>query len=153
MNKCNNCGKETTNPKYCSRSCSAVVNNKLSKKRKRTKECKVCGTPILANYTYCTSCYKNKITSNDISLGDAIYTRHHRSSAYALVRSRARSIMKSEPQVCRSCGYDKHVEVCHIKPIKDFNHDTMLSVINSVSNLVLLCPNCHWEFDNGLLKL
>ena len=35
MNLCLNCGKETTNPKFCSRSCSATFNNK---KREKIKE-------------------------------------------------------------------------------------------------------------------
>jgi hypothetical protein len=25
--------------------------------------------------------------------------------------------------------------------------------VNSLDNLVGLCPNCHWEFDHGLLQL
>jgi hypothetical protein len=24
--------------------------------------------------------------------------------------------------------------------------------VNSLDNLVGLCPNCHWEFDHGLLQ-
>jgi predicted HNH restriction endonuclease len=43
--------------------------------------------------------------------------------------------------------------VCHIKPISSFEETVYLSVINSQDNLVLLCPNCHWEFDNGHLEL
>lgn len=60
--------------------------------------------------------------------------------------------MKDEKRVCQ-CGYDKHVEVCHIKAIRDFDLKTKIKDINSKENLVLLCPNCHWEFDNGLLTL
>ena len=40
------------------------------------------------------------------------------------------------------------IEVCHIKPIRQFSEDTLLSVINDKTNLLLLCPNCHWEYDN-----
>jgi predicted HNH restriction endonuclease len=25
--------------------------------------------------------------------------------------------------------------------------------VNALDNLVGLCPNCHWEFDHGLLQL
>ena len=56
--------------------------------------------------------------------------------------------MSTLPQICMKCGYDKHVEVCHIKPIRQFSEDTLLSVINDKTNLLLLCPNCHWEYDN-----
>lgn len=37
MNLCLNCGKETTNPKFCSKSCAACYNNK---RRTRTNESK-----------------------------------------------------------------------------------------------------------------
>ena len=44
---------------------------------------------------------------------------------------------------CANCGYDKHVEVCHIKSIDSFNENSFISEINDLSNLVGLCPNCH----------
>ena len=28
----------------------------------------------------------------------------------------------------------------------------MLSKINDPKNLLPLCPNCHWEYDNGIIK-
>ena len=31
-----------------------------------------------------------------------------------------------------------------------FSEDTPVSVINTPDNLRWLCPNCHWELDNGL---
>lgn len=145
---CLNCGKETLNPKFCCKSCSASYTNKTSPKRQKTKECS-CGTLIYADQTKCEEC---STFNKDISLEQAIYKDHHKSSAFALVRSRARSIMKDHPQVCSCCGYTKHVEVCHIKAISSFPPETMISVINSEANLKLLCPNCHWEFDNGLLQ-
>jgi hypothetical protein len=52
------------------------------------------------------------------------------------------------PQHCEVCGYDKHFEICHIQAIRTFTLDTKLRVVNNPSNLVALCPNCHWEFDN-----
>lgn len=54
---------------------------------------------------------------------------------------------------CQNCGYNKHVEVCHIKPIASYSEDTKLDEINCIDNLVVLCPNCHWELDNGVLEL
>lgn len=84
-----------------------------------------------------------------MTLKDAIYKYCHKSSAFALVRSRARALfIKLQINSCQKCGYDKHIEACHIKPINEFLEDTMLSEINSIENLIPLCPNCHWEFDN-----
>ena len=48
---------------------------------------------------------------------------------------------------CFICGYDKHVELCHIKPISEFPPETLVSEVNDISNVVQLCRNCHWEFD------
>lgn len=56
--------------------------------------------------------------------------------------------MIPETKKCSKCGYDKHFQICHIKSISSFPDDTMLSEINNISNVVALCPNCHWEFDN-----
>lgn len=94
--RCQNCGTETANPKFCSRSCAAQFNNRQFPKREKKK-------------FFC------------------------------------------ETQ-CVNCDYFKHAEVCHIKSIQDFVKDTPISVINSLENLVALCPNCHWEFDHGLLS-
>jgi len=53
---------------------------------------------------------------------------------------------------CAVCGYDLHVEVCHIKDIKWYPDDTLVAVINHLDNLVALCKNHHWEFDSGHLS-
>jgi predicted restriction endonuclease len=73
----------------------------------------------------------------------------------AQIRSRARYVYSRShlPEVCFICGYDKHVEICHVRAINDFPNDTPVAIVNDLANLVALCPNCHWEFDNGLLTL
>lgn len=150
IKKCICCSNPTKNQKYCSRSCAAKINNKIPK-RKRTKVsyCENCNKECTYRRKYCELCYKD-CTAPDISLQEAIYEKHHKSSAYALVRSRARSSNKAKRiTACEKCGYDKHVEVCHIKSISDFSLSTKLSEINSETNLIILCPNCHWEFDHN----
>lgn len=52
-----------------------------------------------------------------------------------------------------NCGYNKHYEVCHVKDIKDFDRDSTVYEINHADNLIHLCPNCHWEFDNQGITL
>lgn len=116
--------------------------------KKVQRYCLDCGVEVKGRRTKCDLHNSNII--KDMTLQDAIYEKHHRSSAYALVRSRARASVKHEPTVCEKCGYSKHVEVAHIRAIADYPLDTMLSVINERSNLMLLCPNCHWELDHGL---
>ena len=59
MNKCINCDKETTNPKFCSSSCSATYNNKLVPRRKLEGNCVVCNKPITKKAKYCSDCFKS----------------------------------------------------------------------------------------------
>jgi hypothetical protein len=149
MNSCFNCGTPTKNPKFCSRSCSAKVTNSLTPKRTAKQIlCKRCGCQVKSGRTVCDSCI-----APDMTLEEALYKKGHPSSAAALVRSRARHVTKHLDKVCSHCGYSKHVEVCHIKAVSTFSLDTKLSVINDISNLILLCPNCHWEFDHPVKSL
>lgn len=152
MNSCKECGKPTKNPKFCSRSCSATNTNRSSPKRKPEHRCVDCGKPINAKRARCREHYliwKRNQEVQDITLSEAIYQKHHRSSAYSLVRTRARAAAKKLGfDKCEKCGYDKHVEIAHVKGISTFEGHTLLSVINSPDNLMALCPNCHWEFDN-----
>jgi|694.fasta_scaffold72324_7 hypothetical protein len=76
------------------------------------------------------------------------YIHCNGSNRYGQVRQHARKITSMRPQRCEKCGYDKHVETCHIEPICSFSMDVSINVVNAESNLILLCPNCHWEHDN-----
>lgn len=49
---------------------------------------------------------------------------------------------------CAHCGYAKHVQLAHIKAVADFPDTATMAEINAPSNVLPLCPNCHWEFDN-----
>lgn len=153
MNDCLHCLTPTENAKFCSRSCSVSYNNRLSPKRKPEHFCKSCQIPINRNRKYCNNCSWMNV---DLTLEQVIdkYKKHHRSSAYALIRTRARRIAEILGwNQCLICGYKKHIEICHKKAISEFPLPTLISEINSEINLAPLCPNCHWEFDNGLLQL
>lgn len=75
-------------------------------------------------------------------------------SRYPYIRSLARKkyLNSGMPQKCRICGYDIHIEVSHIKAVKDFELTATVSEVNNINNLQALCRNCHWEFDHGLIK-
>jgi hypothetical protein len=49
---------------------------------------------------------------------------------------------------CAHCGYAKHVELAHIRAVADFPDTATLGEVNAPDNVLPLCPNCHWEFDN-----
>lgn len=146
---------KTNNNNFCCRSCSATYNNLKYPKRSKTKKCKYCTNLVSSKLQKCKTCINNfrKILDSD-RISDVTYRNHHKSSSFALIRSRARTFAKTlNWNCCKYCGYDKHIEICHIKPIKDFSEDSLVSEVNHIDNLLPLCPNCHWEFDNNLINL
>lgn len=150
--------KKSTN-NFCSQSCSAVFNNKKNPKRVKTKICKSCNNLIISGKTYCSDCIKiGKHTSigqfiSDRTLAEELQSKKNDANRYNGIRAHARSFMSKKEQKCFNCNYSLHVEVCHIKAIKNFSLDTLIKDINSEKNLVLLCRRCHWELDNGYLKI
>lgn len=118
--------------------------------RKPTKLCPECNTNKTWKGNKCQSCrslLKQKEYSR-LTLGDKTYDKH-KYAKYAYIRYYAKQKAKELGwKKCSECGYDKHFEVAHIRPISDFPPETLLTEVNSESNLKALCPNCHWEFDN-----
>lgn len=173
---------KTTKANYCSRSCSAKINNKKYKKRKLEGKCVICSEPISASRVHCTACRLSKtkvnkfeswlseveLTKKPIPIKDRPHNfryetvgdimRGHlekygriRSNTFSTIRGRARIVAEKElPRACQNCGYDKHVEVCHKRPISSFDPSASIdNEINHIDNLCVLCPNCHWEFDHS----
>lgn len=139
---------------FCSKSCAATTNNKLAKKRPRTKKCRTCDSLITSNLTYCRPCLELFDAKRDVSkltIAEASYSNKWSSNRYTRIRDNARKLHYHKGAKCSRCGYNKHVEVCHIVAIGCFPVDTLVSVVNAADNIYLLCPNCHWEFDHGLL--
>lgn len=127
---------------YC-KECDKVVAR--SRSGHRFDKCE-CGNKKNKKSAKCQEC----VSAKDITLLEAKlrYKSLQQSNAYSLIRWRARQKYNKVFTCCSKCGYDKHFEVCHIKPISSFSDDTLLSQINDISNIIALCPNCHWEFDN-----
>ena len=157
MNHCLNCTNETINPRFCSRSCSATYTNKSNPKRKITRQCTRCNNKV-ANHktTLCLEHLEEFLSSSkfkDLTIGEY---RHrvsvkgkHPSWLHSHIRSFARTWLKElKEKACAFCGYNKHVELAHIKGLKEFSDDALLGEVNSIDNVIQLCPNCHWEFDN-----
>lgn len=145
--------------KYCSRSCAAKANNR--RKGFTTHYCSVCGGVAGVGWKnkrkYCENCQHHSKQYADWSLttvGD-LMTRLSTYQAHARIRALARRgyLAADKSRYCVACGYSKHFEVCHRKPVASFPRDTPVAVVNSTENLVALCPNCHWEFDHDLLVL
>lgn len=166
---------EVLKRKFCNKSCAAIYNNKVSIKRARESAhvgvCADCGVAVkyrrspsggITKRKFCKDCVaKNRLVqtgrcSIPIGLrtkGDLFSSRTNWQSARTAIRKHSSIVMETASVVkaCKVCGYSIHVEICHIKAVSDFNDDSLIADINAIENLVYLCPNHHWEFDNGLI--
>ena len=98
----------------------------------------------------------NKLDPVDLETKDSLLIKRKNYQSYrSAIRKRAEKVFSDseKPLKCAICGYDIHVEIAHIRPVSDFPGDTLISDINSADNLIALCPNHHWEYDHGILKL
>lgn len=164
--KCENCGLPVNRPPsqvrksksglvFCSRSCAATINNKNHPKRHMTRTCDVCKSLIRSDSKYCGVCYQDKHYLSNKTLEQATQRRKNDNNRYCQIRqiSRKTYLQSDRPKCCEVCGYDKHIEICHIKDIASFSKTTLVSEINDLSNLIALCRNHHWELDHGHLTI
>lgn len=169
LHKCHNeeCSVETSNPKFCSQKCAAKTNNIKFPKRKPEHKCKRCSKNVSAKKYYCSDECKIKYKEENSkkyevelkilkkTLGEVKKTSSEHQNKFVSVRTSARLVYKRAklPQSCYICGYDKHIRICHRKAISDYDDSVLIGEINHIDNLVALCPNHHWEFDNKLLNI
>lgn len=119
---------------------------------KKNTICTICGKNCDKRKSICLECSsekrRQKMLKTEQTIGEKTYDKH-KYAKYSYVRYHAREVMKEAGiNKCQKCGYDKHIECCHIKAVSSFPPETKISEINSLDNLIGLCPNCHWEFDN-----
>lgn len=174
---CMNCQKpfdkllvdyKRTKKHFCSRACAASFNNKgVTHNKPKSRICKHCSKEFLRNYLHrdsirCPECKKANKTLSDLckNLTLTEYQQRmsvkgkHSSWTNAHVRILNRVWNKHLTNLpCKVCGYNKHVELCHIKAITAFPKTAKLSEINAENNNVQLCRNHHWELDNGFLNI
>ena len=125
------CGKEfeynscrSNTAKYCSRSCYYKAQHL---KGTVIEYCKNCGEPFRRapskKRVFCSRACKIAFNNNHWS--DSFYS--------AKKCLKVRGLIK----VCEECGYSEHPEILGVHH-KDGNHSN-----NTLSNLAVLCPNCH----------
>jgi predicted restriction endonuclease len=87
--------------------------------------------------------------------GSLFSERKNWQSARTAIRKNATEtyFRSNKEHKCAICGYNKHIEVAHIKAVSDFSNNATIREINSITNLIGLCPNHHWEYDHGLISL
>jgi hypothetical protein len=137
--------------KFCNNSCAASFNNRLFPKKKAAKKvcinCLQSFSPPNQRIKTCSVC--RPLRSKPRSLENT----SRQEAGRVIIGKHAMRAMGNRAKVCAVCGYDRFVDVCHIKPVAAFSSQAKLKEINAPENLVYLCPNHHREYDRGLINL
>lgn len=173
-NKCKYCGKiivvndnqkiaEVRKKIFCNQSCTASYNNKTriyKNKKANIQICEnvECGKEFKAVTTrrmrFCSNkCRRDVINVGKLTLLDILTIKGNKYNVSRTIRVNSKYVYFKHTKVikCVVCGYNKHIEVAHIKSVSSFDKDTKLCDVNSLKNLVGLCPTHHWELDNNKL--
>lgn len=146
------------NSMFCSVSCS----NRGRSSDTPARMCRDCqAVPVQGRRKLCDSCKRIKHGISTRSIEYESITLKELRSAYSTSQyhSKIRGASRSEykrsgrSMSCENCGYDLHVDICHIRGVSDFPDSSTLSEVNDISNLIALDKRCHWEFDNGYLSI
>lgn len=113
---------------FCSRTCFGISCRKEI-------PCLVCGKLILSGLNKSTCSRK---CSNIHRTGIKYKLSEPRKDKVKSQQSLKMRLLKSRGTVCEKCGYDKY-EILQIHH-KDRDRNN-----NDLSNLELICPNCHYE--------
>lgn len=147
------------NPKICAK-CNNIIELRDNEKISITKKKKFCGKLCQINYNKDRKKHKpEKIPAVNIILNmtkSEVFKRYksYQSARSTICKHARRVFFRSGlPKECKVCQYDTHIDIAHIKSVSSFPDDAKISEINSSENLMALCPNHHWEFDSGLIKI
>ncbi len=91
----------------------------------------------------------NKINNSFKSLLTLIDNKLLGNTNIKAIRAQSRQKYKnfSKSMNCVHCNHSGSTQVCHIKPISEFNKSSTVEEINKLTNLIGLCPNCHIDLD------
>jgi len=135
MNKCKECGKDTSNSKFCNNSCAAKYNNPRKKSWAKKMYCVGCGDLITENSwsgrKYCSNKCQGKHRVNEAvknNLASSVTTK--------------RFLILEYGEKCMECGWGETNPYSGKMPI-ELEHIDGNSENNSLDNVKLLCPNCH----------
>jgi hypothetical protein len=155
--KCQNCRAQTINQKFCSIRCGTIFNNRKRGTGKTSPKQCVCGVTINYRSKACKLHAPHVVMNakdwSKITLGEARRIRKYQAHSRIRELARVAYYRSGKTSNCYICGYTLKIDVAHIKAISSYDDATPVSVVNSIDNLVGLCPNHHWEFDHGHLSL
>ena len=139
---CLQCSSETTNPKFCSLSCSAKYNNNNNlPKRKKIKKCLSCQSFIVSSRTYCKDCWSPNSKSST-KLKKWISGEWAGGTVYGLSEIIRNYLISNADNSCQKCGFNT-LHKKDNRPILEINHIDGNGTNHSSDNLEVLCPNCH----------
>jgi 5-methylcytosine-specific restriction endonuclease McrA len=141
---CLTCKSETKNPKFCSRSCSAIYNNSLGiyNRRKPEGRCKECGKSISSSRRYCSE-HKFNYKNNNYQKVKKWYLNEWRGgSDLGLSKIIRDHLLELNNYKCQRCGFNT-LHPDDNKTILEINHIDGNGLNHSPDNLEVLCPNCH----------
>lgn len=133
--KCPTCNKETTNPKYCSRSCAAIANNTGNRRHgKPAGVCIQCGKPKSSSgRKYCSSQCAGDARRKDTTTNASRQARYRAKHGYlrAYAPNANKEVIKEFYRNCPD-GY----EVDHIIPLSKggLHHEDNLQYLTVAEN-------------------
>ena len=143
---------------FCSRSCAATFNNRVTPKRAPEGHCRTCNSPVASTQRYCSiSCRETAVSARALSPEEVSKRRKG-----CVVAWRQRAKLKAiayKGGACQGCGYGKCVrslQFHHIDPAgKDFgigraSARSWARIQVELDKCVLLCANCHGEVHEGI---
>ena len=143
--------------KFCGHSCAAHLNNMKYPKRfsETTEKCE-CGGKKQRKSICCQFCNWERILEKNLDKTLKECTREGPTNTkHCHVRAIAHVVLEKNhiPKKCKVCGFDSVLDVCHIKEISSFEDDTLLREINSLINVVYLCPNHHRMLHKKMISV
>lgn len=146
------CGnKKQIRSKLC-KPCNSKLQSEIYTKNRRL--CPQCNGSLHKLATVCNTCLlenkKLSVLHNNTPIKNYLYKNNKDPNFFSRIRSHAASVVKhlQLSSNCSVCNFP-HTDICHIKPIADFDENTPICEVNSRDNLIILCKNCHWLFDHG----
>ena len=153
---------EARKKQFCSSSCFAKYSNRTRVRTpKTTSLCPTCELrQIDVSSKLCINCHtqNRRERAENLTKGELL-ARFDKRGRWDIYRaslgkaSRQTYLRAGKPQACLICGYTIVFHVAHIKPVAAFSNTAKIKEINNIDNLVALCPNHHYEFDNNMLAL
>jgi hypothetical protein len=133
---------EVRKKNFCNSSCSTIFNNSKRDKKQKNEKIKVVKPEKFS--------YFDGVTKKEFFIKKGVYYKFR-----SQIRKHAQYVYEKNngEKTCKVCGYDKHIQICHIKSVSSFHDNDLITDINSKDNLIGLCPNHHWEFDHEHLFL